>query len=447
MTKFHDGFLWGSSTNAQQFEGGYKKGGKGLSIADVRVIPNMPKEADFEKFKIGSDHFTHVEEDIAYLGQMGMQIYRFTMGWSRIFPNGNEKQPNQEGLDFYDKVITELEKYHIQSVVTLYAYDMPLNLLNEYNGFASRRIIDDYLNYVRTVVSYFKGRVKYWVPFNEQNFLSFDSEYMCGTKANNATELFTLEHHFNLCCAKATKLIHLCDPLAQTGGNMGNSCFVPYSCNPIDVEATDEIAQTISYDFGDMCVRGEYSQHYLNRFKDIDLTKIVLPGDMQAISEVEPDFLSITYYMSSAIQGGSAGMNAIKAKNPFVQQTEWGWNIDPYGLKHFIIDMTHRYQIPLLILENGLGHRDEVEKDGSVNDDYRIEYLRNHIKRMTEAEDNGAEIIGYLTWSAIDLYSTREGFDKRYGFVYVDKETLKRSPKKSLGWYKKVIKTNGSDLD
>lgn len=449
---FPKGFLWGSSTNAQQFEGGWNKGGKGVSIADVREIPGMPEDASFEDFKNAAQHYTHYKEDIAYYGLMGFGIYRFTMAWTRIFPNGNDPEPNEEGLAFYDRVLTELEKYGIQPVVTLYAYDLPLHLLESYDGWMSRQCIQDYLRYVETVINRFKGRVKYWVPFNEQNFLRIDEEYMTGYKAKNEKEIFRMEHHFNLAYAQATALIHRIDPAAKTGGNVGNMCVYPATCNPADVEAADRFIYGLGYAFADVYARKQYSRYYLAPLeKKYDLSDIILDGDMDIIAKAEPDFLSLTYYMSSVAKAdgadGKLSMEMIKGANPYVKQTEWGWNIDPYGFKHYIMDFYHRYQLPVLILENGLGHRDVVEEDGTIHDDYRIEYLKNHIERMREAIEDGAEVIGYLTWSATDLYSTREGFEKRYGFVHVDKQDgLKRRPKKSLEWYKKVIASNGQDL-
>lgn len=442
---FKKGFLWGSSTNAQQFEGGWNKGGKGLSIADVRTIEGIP----FDDFKTASDHYDRYKEDIAYYGDMGFSIYRFTIAWSRIFPNGDDDTPNKEGLEFYSSILTELEKYRIQPVVTLYAYDLPLALLKKYNGWMSRKCIDAYIHYVNTVVSYFKGRVKYWVPFNEQNFLAFDSEYMTGYRAKNNGDIFNLEHHFNLAYAKATKLIHELDPNAKTGGNIGNICVYPKTCNPADVEAADTVLKRLGYAFGDIYCRGVYPKYYLNNYEDMVIKDVIKDGDMEIIGDSEPDFLSLTYYMSSAIGHDDlvkqTQLNTIKSKNKYVKQTEWGWNIDPYGFKHYLEDFYHRYQLPILILENGLGHRDEVVNH-QVNDDYRIKYLAEHIKSMKEAEDEGVNLIGYLTWSATDLYSTREGFDKRYGFVYVDKSTLKRIAKKSLSWYKQVIASNGASL-
>lgn len=437
--------LWGSSTNAQQFEGGWNEGGKGLSIADVRVIPSMPKDASFDDFKVASNHYHQVEEDISLLGEMGLEIYRFTITWSRIFPDGNGEKPNEDGLKFYERMLDALEANNIIPIATLYAYDLPLKLHENYHGWMSRQCVDDYLKYVKTIATRFKGRIKFYIPFNEQNFLGFDSEYMTGYKAKNKEEIFQLEHHFNLAYSKSTQLIHQIDSEAQVGGNIGNSCFYPQTCNPLDVEACDEVKFKSAYNFGDIYFRGVYTNRYLMGLSENTIKKVVLDGDLDVIAASEPDFLSTTYYMSSIVSASSEdeGEKVLKSKNPFISQTEWGWNIDSYGFKHMLTEFYHRYQLPILILENGLGHRDVVEEDGSIDDSYRIDYLRNHIDKMMETVNEGVEIIGYLTWSAIDLYSTREGFEKRYGFIHVDKDNnFKRTKKKSFYWYKEVIRTN-----
>lgn len=448
---FSKEFLWGSSTNAQQFEGAWNEGGKGLSIADVRSIPNMPESADFDEFKIAADHYHHMEEDIALYGEMGFTIYRFTISWSRIFPNGNDKEPNEEGLAFYERMLTELEKYGIIPVATLYAYDLPLHLLKAYNGWMSRQCIIDYLRYVETVVTRFKGKVKFWIPFNEQNFILMDSEYMTGYKAKDKKDIFQLEHHFNLAYAEATRLIHRLDCDAKVGGNVGTACLYPKTCNPADVEACDTLLYNIFYNFADIYFRKTYTSRYMKNVNGYDISDILLQGDLETIAGAEPDFISTTYYFSSGVTmddlNDEKPMNGLKAGNPYCEANEWGWAIDPYGFKHFLTDIYHRYQMPILILENGLGHRDVVKQDGTINDDYRVDYLAKHIGRMKEAADEGVELIGYLTWSATDLYSTREGFEKRYGFVHVSKtEGFKRRKKKSFYWYQKVIKSNGEDL-
>ncbi len=447
--RFPDGFLWGSSTNAQQFEGGYGEGGKGLSIADKRNIPSLD-QGDFEGFKKASDHYHRYKEDIGYYGEMGFSVYRFTIAWTRIFPNGDDSQVNQEGIDFYSAILDELEKYNITPVVTLYAYDLPYHLIEKYNGWLDRQCIEDYLRYVKTVVSAFKGRVKYWVPFNEQNHASFDSEYMTGYKDKNMTETFQIVHHFNLAYARATCLIHEIDKEAQVGANIGNACFYPKTCNPLDVKLADDLAYKIGYGNSDVYYRGVYTPRYLNDFKEAKFDTVILDGDMDIIKKSEPDFQSLTYYFSipvdHCVYKGNL-RNCIKDPNPFVEQTEWKWNIEAYGLKHLLDDYYHRYHLPILILENGLGYRDVLEEN-QVHDDYRIDFLRDHIKWMKKSIDEGVEVIGFLTWSAIDLYSTREGFEKRYGFVYVDKENhYQRIRKDSFYWYKNVIASHGENLD
>lgn len=446
---FPNNFKWGSSTNAQQFEGGADEGGKGISIADVRQSSENLKDADFKDFKVASDHYHRFKKDIKYYGEMGFQIYRFTMSWTRIFPNGNDKEPNEAGLKFYEDILSELEKYDIIPVVTLYAYDLPLHLLNKYNGWMNRQIISDYSRYVETVVTHFRNRVKYWVPFNEQNFVLLDSKYMSGYKTKNQTELFTMQHNFNLSYAKAVEIVHRIDPSAMVGGNIGNTCVYPKTCKPEDVERADEIMKRVGYGPADVDFRGIYSKYYLNSFKNVDFNAIIQKGDLDLLKSIKPDFMSLTYYMSSAIGANDniETMNGIKSPNPYCKTTDWGWTIDPYGFKHFLEDFYHRYQLPILILENGMGAHDVLKSDGSINDNYRIKYLANHIDRMRESIADGVEILGYLTWSATDLYSTREGFEKRYGFVYVDRDNdLQRIRKRSFYWYKNVIQSNGKDL-
>lgn len=448
-------FLWGSSTNAQQFEGAWNEGGKGLSIADVRNVNEVNgfggSDSKFDDFKTASDHYHHLKEDINLFGEMGFQIYRFSMSWSRIFPNGNDREPNQAGLDFYDRMLTELEENRIIPICTLYAYDLPNNLVKEYDGWKSRKCVEDYLRYVDAVTKYFKGRIKYYIPFNEQNTAAWIPKYITGSDISGKEELFIMDHNFNLAYAKATQIIHKNDPEAKTGGNVCNTCVYPETCNPLDVEAADKAAFNMGYAYADIYARKKYSPYYLNEFRGIDFEKIILDGDMEIIASAEPDFLSLTYYMSTVVSKDNTNsntLNVVGKPNPYVKQTEWGWNIDAYGFKHYLIDFYHRYQLPILILENGLGHTDAVSEDGAVNDDYRIEYLKAHIERMKEAVDMGVDMIGYCTWSAIDLYSTHEGFEKRYGFIYVDKDNnLKRIRKKSFYWYKKVIQSNGEDLN
>lgn len=451
---FPRGFLWGSSTNAQQFEGAADADGKGVSIADVRsgAIGGGREDSGYGDFKVASDHYHRYAEDISLYGEMGLKAYRLTLAWARIFPNGDDVDPNPEGLMFYSNILDELERYGITPIVTLYAYDLPVSLLDKYGGWSSRKIIADYLRYVETVAGAFRGRVKYWVPFNEQNAITLDAEYMTGSRAESPTELLQVTHHFNLAWAKATRLIHEIDPTARVGGNLCNTCVYPASPNPSDVEAADELSIAFGYAFGDLFCRRQYSGMFRHVFADADWEAVVSAEDELDISLAQPDFLSLTYYMSTTVDAEvmaqAPSMSWVKGiRNPHVKATEWGWSIDPYGFKRFLVDFWHRYQMPLLVLENGLGHRDSLELDGSVHDQYRIDYLRDHVTRMKEAIALGVNLVGYLTWSATDLYSTREGFEKRYGFIYVDKANgMQRFRKDSFSWYKNVISSNGEQL-
>ena len=449
---FSNNMLWGSSTNAQQFEGGWNEGGKGKSIADVRNIPGM---LALSEFKTASDHYHHVEEDIALLGEMGFSIYRLTIAWSRIFPNGNDAEPNEEGLKFYDKVFDELEKYNIAPVVTLYAYDLPLALVEQYGGWTSRQCIEDYLRYAETVFTRYKGRVKFWVPFNETNALTFDPEYMIGVKLDSLQDRVEVDHHFTLAYARVTQLLHKIDPDAQIGPNCFMSSYYPLTCNPADVRAASDLVYLMAYRYLDTFIRKAYPLYYFNFLEKSGLTSPMQPGDEEVIAASEPDFISVTYYMSMVQKAllPEEFPDALfdRIPNPYCKASEWGWTIDAEGFYLMLKDVAHRYDMPILILENGLGHRDVIEEDGSINDDYRINYLRDHIQKMKEAVQDGANLIGYLTWSAFDLFSTREGFEKRYGFIHVNRDDentndLVRRKKKSFFWYKKVIASNGEDL-
>lgn len=447
---FQKGFLWGSSTNAQQFEGGRNEGGAGTSIADIRNIKtDTLTNADFDKFKVAVDHYHHLEEDIDLYGEMGFQIYRFSIAWTRIFPTGEEAEPNEEGFRFYDRMLDKLEEYGIVSTATLYAYDEPLVLSRKYKGWVDRRVVDDYCRYVRACAKHFKGRIKYYIPFNEQNCAQQDSEYMTGYKCETEEEILRMEHNFALAWAKATVIIHEEDPEAKVGGNLANCVPYPATCNPKDIEAADKRMQTFGYAYTDLFCRKKYSPYFLNRFSKENREKVILEGDTEILARAEPDFLSLTYYTSNLISADRTGPGAYTKDiptNPYTEHTKWKWDIDPYGFKHYIENFWHPYEMPILITENGMGDYDVPEKDGKIYDDARIRYLSEHIKRMGEAIDDGVNIIGYMTWSATDLYSTREGLVKRYGFVYVDENDFTRKKKKSFAWYKRVIATNGENL-
>lgn len=455
--------LWGSSTNAQQYEGAWNEDGKGKSIADVRVLPH-----NYSNFHIASDGYHRYQEDIALYKKMGFSIYRFSIAWSRIFPNGDDETPNIKGLEYYDNVVNALIKANITPVATLYAYDLPVSLLDRFGGWTSRKTIDTYQHYVDTIFEHFKNRIKFYVPFNEPNLYHVDAEYIAGNKHLSTQELWQGEHHLALAYAHACIDCHRIDPSAKIGPNCAFMVNYPSSADPKSVASAQQNMYLTDYAYLDLYVHGYYPKFFLNHLAEQNVKLQINPGDMDLLKNAQPDFISSTYY-ATYISGSSyaADDKVIKNKsfefqgglvqrndstpNPFTSETEWGWAIDPLGFYYQLMDIHERYQLPILILENGMAHTEQMDEHHKVYDDYRIDYLREHIKQLKRAINDGVDIIGYLTWSAIDLHSTREGFIKRYGFIYVDREehnlrTLKRYPKKSFYWYKQVIASNGEDL-
>lgn len=462
--------LWGSSTNAQQFEGGWKEGGKGLSISDVRVLSN-----DYSDFHFASDHYHHMEEDLDLYEEMGFSIYRFSISWTRIFPTGEEELPNEEGLAFYDRMVDGLIKRGIIPVATLYAYDLPKALADKYKGFLDRKVIDLYVKYVTTIFQHFKGRIKYYTPFNEPNLFHTDAEYIMGVKGLTEKEKWQAEHHITLAYVHSVNACHEIDPQAKIGPNSATQIMYPDSCNPKTVRKALEEMYLLNWAYLDVYVRGFYPKYFLNYLERNDWLPHFEEGDLELIASVKPDLISTTYYQTQVIKENDPSFSvpsmdekpagAPPAKtvqealvqyrasnlNPYTDESEWGWIIDPDGFYYQLMEMYHRYQLPILILENGLAATEELDDQHKVYDDYRIDYLASHIETMKQAIEDGVDIIGYCTWSAHDLHSTREGFVKRYGFIYVDRyehtiKTMKRYKKKSFYWYKKVIVTNGADL-
>jgi 6-phospho-beta-glucosidase len=457
-------FMWGSSTNAQQFEGGWDKDGKGVSIADMRVLKN-----GYSNFKIASDHYHHLEEDLDLYQEMGFSIYRFSIAWTRIYPMGDDALPNEKGLAFYDRMVDGLIKRGITPVATLYAYDLPQALLDAYGGFLDRRCIDAYTKYVSTIFRHFKGRIKFYTPFNEPNLFHHDQEYITGNTNLTDKETWQIEHHLTLAYARAVNACHEIDPTAKIGPNCACMVVYPASCDPKDVRATQREMYMTNWAYLDTYCRGGYPQYFLNYLEEKDVMPIMESGDLELIASVKPDIISTTYYSTGVISAKplEAPLKEAPAPkevqealvqyrggnlNPYCDETEWGWIIDPDGFYYQLMEMNHRYQLPILILENGMGATEEMDNNHKVYDDYRIQYLARHIAVMKQAVADGVNLLGYLTWSAHDLHSTREGFVKRYGFIYVDRyehslNTLNRYKKKSFYWYKKVISSNGEDLE
>ncbi|WP_277630931.1 6-phospho-beta-glucosidase [Atopococcus tabaci] len=468
-------FLWGGATAANQCEGGYNEGGRGLANVDVvpigedrfPIITGKMKMFDFddEHFypaKEAIDMYHRYKEDIALFAEMGFNVYRLSIAWSRIFPKGDEAEPNEEGLKFYEELFKECHKYGIEPLVTITHFDVPMHLIKEYGSWRSREMITFYENLCRTLFTRYKGLVKYWLTFNEINVLlhaPFMGAGLYFEEGENEEQVkYQAAHHELVASALATKIAHEVDPENQVGCMLAAGKNYPNSPKPEDVLAAQK-ADHDNYFFIDVQSRGEYPAYKLKELERKGIAIQMEDGDLDLLKEHTVDFISFSYYSSRVAAAEpqdadeSAGNLFSAIKNPYLEESEWGWQIDPLGLRTTMNDLYDRYQKPLFIVENGLGAVDTPDENGYVEDDYRIEYLAKHIQAMKDAvELDGVDLMGYTTWGCIDLVSASTGeMKKRYGFIYVDRDnygngTLNRSKKKSFYWYKKVIETNGEDL-
>ena len=476
---FRKDFLWGGATAANQFEGAWNIDGKGPSCADMctggshtrsKRITREIEEGTFYPSHEAIDFYHRYKEDIALFAEMGFKVFRFSIGWSRIFPNGDDAMPNEAGLQFYDNVINECLRYGIEPLITISHYEVPFALCKKYNGWASREMIDIFTRYCEVIFKRYKGRVKYWLTFNEINsatmpmggFLSQGILNEGTTDFNNQVDIPQLRfqglHHQFVASAKAVQLAHEIDPNYQVGCMILYATTYPYTCNPDDVIEAQKKNRIMNYFCGDVQVRGEYPTYMKRYFKENNIEIKVEDGDEEILKNGCVDFYTFSYYMSvcattdeKELQGNGNILGG--ATNPYLKASDWGWQIDPKGLRYSLNEIYDRYQIPMMIVENGLGAYDEKEEDGTINDDYRIEYLKAHIEQMKEAVEDGVDLIGYTPWGCIDLVSASTGeMAKRYGFIYVDKYDdgsgdLSRSKKKSFNWYKQVIASNGENLE
>ncbi len=480
-------FLWGGATAANQFEGGYNEGGRGLATSDTKTngsltrkrkhsfldennqivylhgsdyIPQNYKSIIDENMYYPShkavDFYHHYQEDIALMAEMGFQCFRMSISWTRIFPRGDEETPNEEGLKFYDKVFDECLKYGIQPVVTLNHFDMPLYLADEKNGWLSRETVTYFLRYCETVFERYKGKVKHWMTFNEINLLrGYDT---LGVHEMNQQRYYQAIHHIFIASALAVKKGHEIDPENQIGMMLANILTYPETCNPKDVELELNVSRRLKYFFSDVQCRGYYPSYILKLLEGENIIIKKEVHDDEILKEGCVDYIGFSYYNSGVVttrEDAKATLgNGVKmAENPYLQESEWKWPIDPIGLRISLNILWDRYQKPLFIVENGLGAKDEVETDGSIHDDYRIAYMRDHIMEMKKAvEEDGVDLMGYTPWGCIDLVSAGTGeMKKRYGMVYVDMDdegngSLKRLKKDSFYWYQKVISSHGEDL-
>jgi len=407
------------------------------------------------------DFYHHYKEDIALFAEMGFKAFRMSIAWARIFPKGDETTPNEAGLKFYDDVFAECHKYGIEPVVTISHYEMPLGLTLKQNGWASRTTIADFTRYTEALFKRYKGIVKYWMTFNEINASTWG---FMGTGAVDSdldaaaqTQLrYQALHHEFVASALAVQQCHQIDPEAKIGSMLARMQTYPNTPNPADVRAA-QLQDQLNLFFTDVQVRGEYPE-YMNRYFVENGVELQLAPDDEAILKAgKVDYLSFSYYMSTVtsasdnIEKASGNLN-MGGKNPYLKASDWGWQIDPVGLRISLNEFWDRYRVPLFIVENGLGAADQLTADGKVHDEYRIDYLRLHIEEMKEAIKDGVDLIGYTTWGPIDLISASTSeMSKRYGFIYVDQDddgqgSLKRIRKDSFDWYKKVIASNGEDL-
>jgi 6-phospho-beta-glucosidase len=466
-TPFPAGFLWGGATAANQVEGGYDAGGKGLSIQDVLPQglsgPRSDAPTPLNLKHEAVDFYHRYAEDIALFAEMGFGVYRFSIAWSRIFPNGDDAEPNEEGLAFYDRVLDELEKHGIQPLVTISHYETPLGLADRYNGWVSRDLIGFYERYVRTLFARYGSRVTHWLTFNEINSL-VHAPFMSGgitTPRDQLSDqdLYQAMHHELVASALATKIGHEMVPGIQIGCMILAMPAYPLTPSPDDVLAVME-ADHANLMFGDVHARGRYPGYALRALAEKGIELDITDEDREILSHTV-DFVSFSYYMSVAetadrearVEGAGNIMGGVH--NPTLPASEWGWQIDPIGLRIVLNQFWDRWQKPLFVVENGIGARDElVEVDGrlTVQDDYRISYLNDHLVQVGEALRDGVEVLGYTAWGCIDIVSASTAqMSKRYGLIYVDRNddgsgTLARHRKKSFGWYAEVIRTNGGSL-
>ena len=458
-----DDFLWGGATAANQAEGGVLAGGRGLSNVDL-----LPTGPDRAKVAAGELEMLEWQEDSFYPAQtalfaeMGFNVYRMSLSWSRIFPNGNDEEPNEEGLLFYEKIFKELRKHQIEPLVTIAHFDVPLHLIKEFGGWKNRRLIDFYVTYAETVFQRYRGLVKYWLTINEINILlhqPFVGGGIVFKEGDNRQEIkYQAAHHQLVASALATQKAHEIDPTNQVGCMLAGGSHYPYTCRPEDYqEAIDRDRE--GYFFIDVQARGKYPNYALKKFEREGLTIKITPEDEAILAASPVDFVSFSYYCSRTVSAHpedyaqATGNLFPSIKNEHLSSTEWGWQIDPLGLRNSLNQLYDRYQKPLFIVENGLGAIDTPDENGFVADDYRIDYLKKHIQAFKDAVTiDGVELLGYTTWGCIDLVAASTGqMSKRYGFIYVDRDdqgngTLKRTKKKSFEWYKKVIASNGEVL-
>lgn len=476
-TGFPKDFLWGGAFAACQCEGEWDKDGRGPSTSDIheytknldrahiekegggtleQIKANLEDQEGYYPKRYGINFYHTYKEDLALLQEMGFKTFRTSISWSRIFPKGDETEPNEAGLAFYDKLIDEIIKDGMEPIITMSHYDMPIHLVTEYGGFGNRKVIDFFVRYATVLLERFKGRVKYWIVCNQINLVpvvQFGSLGIYDNQAENMEELmYQAVHHQFVASAKIKELAKTIDPNAILGTMVADCTFYPATCKPEDVILTMK-RNRMQYYFTDVQLRGEYPVYALRYFEENNIHIQMEDGDLDVIRNNKMEFLAISYYYSRIIDSTKNGMSPTDAEqNPHLQPTPWEWRMDPLGFYNCLSQYWDRYQVPLMIGENGFGALDTVEEDGSIHDPYRIDYYEKHIKQMKECIKDGVNIFAYCAWGPIDIVSSSSAeMSKRYGFVYVDRDdfgqgTQKRIKKDSFDWYAGVIASNGENL-
>lgn len=470
---FANNFLWGGATAANQIEGAYLDDGKGLSSADLlpygegridvikgNVHVEKPDGMHFYPTHKAIDFYHHYKEDIALLAEMGFKCFRMSISWSRIFPNGDEETPNSKGIQFYKDVFNECRKHHIEPLVTLNHYDIPMGLVKHYGGWKNRKVVGFFDRFVKTLFDNYKDDVKYWLTFNEVNVMLsacfMASGLIFEENENRYKSIHDAVHHVMIANANAVKNCHEMSPDAKIGCMLNAGIYYPLTCNPEDVLKAQKDNRR-NYMFTDLMVRGYYPSYQLKEYDNQGYSIPFEEGDQELLRNHTVDYIGFSYYTSrvSTVQKMEKfDSNLLEsAKNPYLKMEPWGRFLDPVGLRITMNDIYDRYQLPLFVVENGLGAVDEIDENGQINDDYRIEYLRDHIVQMKKAvEEDGIDLMGFTCWGPIDLVSVATGqMKKRYGFIYVDvddlgKGSFNRIIKKSFYWYKDVISSNGEKL-
>lgn len=462
MKTFPDDFLWGGAVAANQVEGAYLEDGKGLSTSDVQpqgvfgpVVERVAGDSGIKDVAI--DFYHRYPEDIKLFAEMGFSCLRVSIAWTRIFPNGDEQAPNEAGLAFYDRLFDELAAHDITPLVTLSHYEMPWGLVKQYGGWGSRQTITFFERYARTVFARYGEKVKLWLTFNEINMSLHAPMTGVGLpETSSKGEVYQAIHHQLVASALAVKACHEIIPDAKIGNMLLGGLMYPLTCRPEDVLEALQENRAWQF-FGDVQCRGAYPGYMLRFFRDSGIQIDITDADRDALKSTV-DFISFSYYMTGCVTTDeelnqqARGNILSMVPNPHLASSEWGWQIDPVGLRTLLNVLWDRYQKPLFIVENGLGAKDKPDADGMVQDDYRISYLNDHLVQVREAIDDGVEVMGYTSWGPIDLVSASKAeLSKRYGFIYVDRDdsgkgTLARSRKKSFYWYKEVIATKGASL-